>query len=138
MQSLAPGRVFDLLSTGGSRGADDDLWFRSPDGRSQGEFGYFERQIVMFALVPEGTGHPATARINLVDHGSGDHPHQISRALGPEIGLLLAVTVEEDIPPERLKGQWGDTPSVDFIHNERLDWERHLGYVARFITRVEI
>ena len=101
----AAGPVENLLSAGDPR--RDDVYL-SPgflDRWEQPLPADSNREIVVFFLESEGSGHPTTACVDLFNDETGDQLQRLDRRAGPDQCLLMAVPMEQNASLEGAKGE---------------------------------
>ena len=99
--------VLYLLAAGDTLAHDLEVAFGRPDGAEQALLGDLERRLVVLFLEPEGAGHAATARLDLLDLAAGDRPQHLHGRAGADQRLLMAVAVEHQLPGSALDLQSG-------------------------------
>jgi hypothetical protein len=112
--------VEDLLSARDPRSYDLDTSLCLLDRRKQALSANGDREFVMLFLETERAGHPATARIDLLDGETRDQAQGVNCRAGPDRSLLMAVAVEENAPFRFPKSCLKLTPTVA-LDEELLD-----------------
>jgi len=95
MPSSAARAVSDLLAAGDAGGHNLACGVPGLDGGKQATIPDGQGHLVMFLLVPEGTGHAAAAGVHFIHLGPQQETEHLKAGTGAGQGFLVAMAVEQ-------------------------------------------
>ena len=91
------GAVGNLVPATETAGNDSGAFGAVANGRKQTLIANLHGHVVVLSLVAEGTGHSATAGVNLADRYAGDAIKHVLHGIGTKQRFLMAVAVNENL-----------------------------------------